>query len=240
MAARVEAQNVSKTYQLGDTEVHALRDVNLEIRSGEFVALLGPSGSGKSSLLHILGAMDRPSSGSVLLDGRDISAISDAERTELRLRRIGFVFQTFNLIPTLTALENVALPMRLAGMSKRKRTARASLLLGKVGLADRAGHLPRQLSGGQRQRVAIARALANDPGLILADEPTGNLDTEAGRAVLEVLGALHDEGVALVLVTHNPAMAERADKVLAVCDGKLATTLGTDASGHYRPEDPTG
>ncbi len=223
MAALIEARDVWKTYHLGDVEVHALREVSLEVHPGAFVALLGPSGSGKSSLLHILGAMDRPTRGNVCLEGQDISTLSPTAQAELRLWRIGFIFQTFNLIPTLTALENVALPMRLAGMGKRKRTGRASHLLETVGLVDRAEHLPKQLSGGQRQRVAVARALANDPALILADEPTGNLDTESGQAVLDLLETVHDQGVTVVMVTHNPELIEHADNVVTIRDGHVAT-----------------
>jgi len=210
-----------KTYAMGEHPVHALRGVTATVHAGEFALLLGPSGSGKSSRLHILGAMDHPSRGGVEFEGREISGLSTREQTRLRLTRIGFVFQTFNLMPTLSALENVALPMRLAGVGRRERLERALGLLGRVGLEDRAAHLPRQLSGGQRQRVAIARALANDPALILADEPTGNLDSEAGAQVMEILKGLHRDGRTIILVTHNAEFTALADRVLRMRDGQL-------------------
>jgi len=217
----ITMHDVWKTYPLGDTDVHALRGVSGTIEAGEFAVLLGPSGSGKSSLLHILGAMDRPTQGKVEFEGLDISRLSGREQTQLRLKRIGFVFQTFNLMPTLTALENVALPMRLAGAGKRQRLDRAQHLLERVGLGDRARHLPRQLSGGQRQRVAIARALANDPAVILADEPTGNLDSESGAQVVNILKDLHQEGRTILMVTHNAEFSSLADRVLRMRDGQL-------------------
>lgn len=218
----ITIQDVWKTYPLGDTKVHALRGVSGTIQAGEFTLLLGPSGSGKSSLLHIIGAMDRPTQGKVEFEGVDISRLSARTQTHLRLKRIGFIFQTFNLMPTLSALENVALPMRLAGKGKRERLERAKQLLERVGLADRAGHLPRQLSGGQRQRVAIARALANDPAVILADEPTGNLDSESGTQIVNILKELHQEGHTILMVTHNVEFANLADRVLRMRDGQLA------------------
>lgn len=217
----ITVHDVWKTYPLGDTCVQALRGVSVRIEPGEFALLLGPSGSGKSSLLHILGAMDRPTRGQLEFQGRDISRLSGREQTHLRLNRIGFIFQTFNLMPTLTALENVALPMRLAGVGRRERLERAQHLLHRVGLGDRGRHLPRQLSGGQRQRVAIARALANEPAVILADEPTGNLDSESGAQVIDILKELHREGRTILMVTHNAEFAPLADRLLRMRDGQL-------------------
>ena len=246
MGSAIEVRDVWKTYELGEHGVHALRGVSMRIDAGEFVALLGPSGSGKSSLLHILGAMDRPSAGTVRLEGEEISALPAARQTALRLRRIGFVFQTFNLMPTLTALENVALPMRLAGVVGRRRSERAADLLERVGLADRAGQLPRQLSGGQRQSVAIAPALANDPSLILAndpslilaDEPTGNLDSESGEFVLEILKTLHAGRATIVMVTHNPEMARYAERTITMRDGRLKESRPPVSDTTDEPQSP--
>jgi putative ABC transport system ATP-binding protein len=226
----ISLRDVWKNYALDGWTIDALRGVDLEIAAGEFVVLLGPSGSGKSTLLHLVGAMDRPTRGTILLDGRDISSLPAIEQAELRLRRIGFVFQTFNLISTLNARDNVSLPMRLAGVGRRQRAKRAVQLLEMVGLAERAMHLPRQLSGGQRQRVAIARALANDPALILADEPTGNLDTESGSAVMQLLRATQRRGTTVLLVTHDLGLIEDFDRVLVIRDGRLEPVASWTAS----------
>jgi putative ABC transport system ATP-binding protein len=223
MTAIVEAVGLSKTYGTNGVAVEAVRGIDLAIDPGEFVALIGPSGSGKSSLLHMIGAMDRPTAGDVLFEGRSLAQLSEAELSELRARRIGFVFQTFNLLPTLTAAENVELAMRLAGVSRKARQSRARALLEQVGLADRATHRPNRLSGGERQRVAIARALANRPALVLADEPTGNLDSQTGAAILELLRSVcADEGRTVVMVTHDREAAACADRVVAILDGRIA------------------
>jgi putative ABC transport system ATP-binding protein len=191
------------------------------VEKGEFVAVVGPSGSGKSTLLHLLGAMDTPTAGEVRLSGRDLAQMNDAARTRLRRLQIGFVFQTFNLLPTLSAQENVEIPMRLAGVPARERRARAVELLERIGLGPRAGHLPRQLSGGERQRVAIGRALANRPALILADEPTGNLDSVTGESIVGLLHQLNREGQTIVLVTHNLDIVNQAGRVLRMKDGLI-------------------
>jgi putative ABC transport system ATP-binding protein len=205
------------------TGVEALRGVNLAVEPGEFVALVGPSGSGKSTLLHLLGAMDTPTRGEVVFEGKNLAAFSDGERTQLRCRQIGFVFQTFNLLPTLTAFQNVELPLRLARVPTRERIPRARELLIQVGLGARTNHLPRQLSGGERQRVAIARALANHPKLLLADEPTGNLDSVTGKETIALLQEVHRAGQTIMLVTHNADVAAQANRVLHVRDGVIGT-----------------
>lgn len=221
MATLVETHDLWKIYPMDGTRVEALRGVNLTVGAGEFVALAGPSGSGKSTLLHLIGAMDTPTRGEVRLNGHSLAQMSDAKRTRLRCREIGFVFQTFNLLPTLSALENVEIALRLAGVPGRERRARAVELLERVGLGERLRHLPRQLSGGERQRVAVARALANQPALLLADEPTGNLDSATGESIVALLRQLNTEGQTIVLVTHNPEVATQAGRVIQMRDGKL-------------------
>jgi len=221
----VEARELRKTYRLDKVEVEALRGVDLIVAEGEFVAIVGPSGSGKSTLLHILGLVDTPTSGQVLLHGRTVSPLSDGERTKLRLIEIGFVFQTFNLLPTLTAFGNVEIVLRLAGMPGTARKGKAKELLEKVGLGHRLNHLPKELSGGERQRVAIARALANSPKLILADEPTGNLDSAAGMAIAELFRVLNKDGQTIVLVTHNREIAQHASRIVVMRDGQIVGTL---------------
>jgi len=212
-------ERVTKAYRMGQVEVLALRGVDLELAEGEFLAIMGPSGSGKSTLLHIAGLLDRPTSGRVLWQGEDVTGLRSARLAELRGRHIGFVFQTFNLIPTLTAQENVELPLVFQGVPAGERRKRAGELLAAVGLSARARHRPGQLSGGERQRVAIARALAADPKLILADEPTGNLDSTSGREILALLAELNGAGKTLVLVTHDAEAASVAKEVLRMRDG---------------------
>ena len=218
----IETHDLWKVYRMDGTRVEALRGVNLVVEAGEFVALVGPSGSGKSTLLHLMGAMDTPTRGEVHLHGHNLAYTSDAERTRLRCREVGFVFQAFNLLPTLSALENVEIALRLAGISRRERRARATELLERTGLGERVDHLPRQLSGGERQRVAIARALANQPALLLADEPTGNLDSATGQTIAGLLRQFNAEGQTIVLVTHDPEVAAQAGRVMRLRDGKLA------------------
>ncbi len=217
----IKLENVRKVYPMGDTLVQALRGLTLEIRKGEFVAVMGPSGSGKSTLLHLLGCLDLPSDGKILLQDVDVSRLAEDHLAQVRGMQIGFVFQTFHLIPTLSALENVELPLLFQRVPRAQRRVRAQELLQKVGMADRMHHKPAQLSGGERQRVAIARALAADPEIILADEPTGNLDSASGKAVLELLSQLHREGKTIILVTHNPEAAEYADRIVRLRDGQL-------------------
>ena len=220
--AIIELKNVWKIYQMEDVEVQALRGVDLKIKKEEFTAIMGPSGSGKSTLLQMIGVLDRPTSGKIYLDGVDISRLNDSELARLRGEKIGFVFQFFNLYPTLTARENIELPMLILERDKNERKIKASKLLKTVGLENRAEHLPSQLSGGERQRIAIARALANDPPLILADEPTGNLDTKAGYEIIEFLNKLQeDEKVTVVMVTHEPDIAKYAERTIHLKDGKI-------------------
>jgi putative ABC transport system ATP-binding protein len=218
----IEAIGVSRSYRQGDTEVTALAHVDLAVAAGELVALTGPSGSGKSTLLHILGALDRPDGGEVLLEGVPLSERSDAELSLVRRRRLGFVLQFFSLLPTLSALENAAFPMLLDGEDEALERARECL--GDVGLAQRADHRPAQLSGGEQQRVAIARALAPRPAVILADEPTGNLDSATGKEILEILRAAADRGQTIVMATHDAAAASYADRIERMADGRLETS----------------
>jgi putative ABC transport system ATP-binding protein len=217
----ITLKNASREYGEGNKSVPAVRDVSVEIQAGSFVTIVGASGSGKSTLLHLMGALDRPTSGAVLLEGKDLGKMSDDERTLTRRDRIGFVFQFFNLLPTLTAAENVALPARLAGRSSSTTRQRATELLERVGLSARAGHRPDQLSGGEMQRVAIARALMMDPPVLLADEPTGNLDSTTGVSILELLRGAVEAHRTVVLVTHDGAVARKGDRMLTMADGKL-------------------
>ncbi|MEM4497984.1 MAG: ABC transporter ATP-binding protein [Nitrososphaerota archaeon] len=216
----IKFENVWKIYRLGKVEVPALRGLSLEIKRGEHVAIMGPSGSGKSTFLHLAGALDRPTRGRVLIEGRDPSRMSDEELSRLRNRLIGFVFQTFNLIPRLTALENVMLPLAIKGVNGEERVRRAREALERVGLAHRINHRPMELSGGEQQRVAIARAIVTDPRIILADEPTGNLDSASAAEVVELLTRLNrDLGITLVVVTHNPETASPAGRIVRMRDG---------------------
>jgi len=217
-----EFRKVRKEYPMGDTVVKALDDVDLSIGEGEFVAVIGPSGSGKSTLMHIMGFMDQPTHGKILFDGQDMSKLSSNERAKVRSQKIGFVFQAFNLLPRLSVLENTALPLHYAHAPAKEVRERAERVLDMVGLQERIDHHPNQLSGGQRQRVAIARALINEPRLILADEPTGNLDSENAQLILGLFDRLHTEGKTIVLVTHDEAVASHAGRRVWVQDGKTA------------------
>jgi len=220
-AAIVEARNVSRIFPMPAGPVAALRDVVLQIRAGEYVGIVGPSGCGKSTLLHVLGLVDVPTSGDVLFLDRDVRALSDAARSGLRLKEIGFIFQRFFLLPMLTAAENVELPQAEAGVARAERRARTRELLDYVGLSARAGHRPSELSGGEMQRVAIARALANRPRLLLADEPTGELDQTTGQQIVGLIDRLHADGMAVVVVTHAPAVAARAARLVRMRDGRI-------------------
>ncbi len=217
----IEIAGVSRTFQVGGQPVRALRTIDLKFADGEYAAIMGPSGSGKSTLLHILGLLDRPDSGHYRLDGLETTEIDEERRAQLRRDRIGFVFQSFHLIPRLSAAENVELPLVLAGLAPAQRRERVSRILAAVGLADRAHHRPDQLSGGQRQRVAIARATIMEPGLILADEPTGNLDRASGREVMETLEALNANGLTLLIVTHDAELGARAQRRIRMDDGAI-------------------
>ncbi len=216
----IEIAELTKVYGMGDVAVHALRGVNLQVNAGEFVAIMGPSGSGKSTLMNILGCLDRPTDGHYVLDGEDVSRLSRNERADIRRQKLGFIFQFFALIPTLTAYENVEMPLLLTGNGTADRQARVNELLSSVGLADRADHRPDQLSGGEQQRVAVARALATRPSLILADEPTANLDTANGEAVMQTMSRLNQEtGVTFVFATHDPRVVKFARRVVTLQDG---------------------
>jgi len=219
----IRAVNLTRTYQVGESTVEALRSVNLRVGKGQFVALVGPSGSGKSTLLNLVGGLDHPTSGQLWVDGEELSASKEKALTEHRRRRVGFVFQSFNLLPRLTAVENVALPLMFVGSAERDRIERAGQLLAQVGLSDRLHHRPTQLSGGEQQRVAIARALVNSPAIILADEPTGNIDTATGAEIMALLRRLNrEQGVTLLLVTHDPEAASFADRIIQLRDGQIA------------------
>jgi putative ABC transport system ATP-binding protein len=221
----MELRDVTKVYQQGRRSVQAVRGVSLQIAAGELVAIMGPSGSGKSTLLHLLGALDTPTSGQALFDGRDLQTMSDRERSLLRRNRIGFVFQFFNLLPTLTASENVALPLLLAGQGRGRARKTAEQTLERVGLRDRADHFPEELSGGEMQRVAIARALVSDPEAVLCDEPTGNLDSASAKEILALLRSLPESGRrTVVMVTHDPAAAAYGDRVVHIRDGLIETS----------------
>jgi putative ABC transport system ATP-binding protein len=220
-AWQIELAGIERVFHLGDTEVHALRAVDLAVASGEYLAVMGPSGSGKSTLLNLLGLLDRPNAGSYRLEGRDITTLSPDEQATVRSERIGFVFQSFHLVPRLTAAENIALPMVLAGLAPAERERRVKTALAEYGLENRAGHRPDQLSGGQRQRVAIARATIMRPAMILADEPTGNLDRATGEEVIHLLESLNASGVTLIMVTHDPVLGARAKRRIGMEDGRI-------------------
>lgn len=223
--------NVQKDYMNGDISVQALRRVNLQVERGEYVAIVGPSGSGKSTLMHIIGLLDRPSAGEYWLNGEEVSQLSDARLAELRNRSIGFVFQSFNLLPRLNAVDNVALPLIYSGVSAGERSRRARKALEDVGLADRMHHRPNEMSGGQRQRVAIARALVTAPPILLADEPTGNLDTKSGQEIMALLENLNRSGITVALVTHDRGIAERARRVVSFLDGEIISDTQVSSGG---------
>jgi putative ABC transport system ATP-binding protein len=217
----IETRDLWKTYVMGDEEIHALRGVAIGIERGEYVAIMGPSGSGKSTLMNLIGCLDTPTKGSYLLNGKEVAAMNDDELARIRNEEIGFVFQTFNLLPRATALHNVELPLVYAGVPGKVRQERAKAALDKVELTQRASHRPNELSGGQRQRVAIARALVNDPSILLADEPTGNLDSKTGTEIMSLFDRLHESGNTIILVTHEPEIAAHAHRVISIRDGQV-------------------
>ncbi len=217
----IEAKGLTKVYKMGKTEVHALRGADLQVEEQEYVAIMGPSGSGKSTLMHILGCLDTPSSGTYFFGGREIENLAEDVLAQIRNREVGFVFQTFNLLPRLRTSENVELPLLYSGMKPRERRRRALEILEKVGLSGRANHRPTELSGGERQRVAIARALIGNPKVIFADEPTGNLDTKTGSEIMALFGSLHKEGRTMIIVTHDAEVSKYADRVLGIRDGRM-------------------
>ena len=222
----IELSHIVKTYRMGDAQVNALSDVNLIVEKGEFVAVIGPSGSGKSTLMNIMGCLDRPSAGAYRLDGQNVETLGANELAAVRGRKIGFVFQGFQLLPRLTAMENVELPLMIAGIGAKERRRRAGDALARVGLDARMRHRPSQLSGGQQQRVAIARALVTDPPVLLADEPTGNLDSRSSQDVMDLLCTLNAQGRTVVLITHDPGVAARAGRQVRVKDGRLSAAAG--------------
>ncbi len=230
MSAIIQAQNLSKVYKTGDLETVALADVSFEIKKGEFVAIMGPSGSGKSTLMHIIGALDTPTSGTYTLDGEEVQKLSDDELSDIRNRKIGFIFQAFNLLPRTSALNNVMLPMRYAGIPKEERLKRAEKYLRMVGLGERLSHGSNQLSGGQQQRVAIARALAMNPSILLADEPTGNIASAQAEEIMDIFQKINQEGHTIVMITHEPDIAEHAKRVINIRDGRIAE----DSSKHMQ------
>lgn len=221
MSAVIQTRDVSKKYVMGSETIHALKSITIEIKRGEYVAFMGPSGSGKSTLMNIVGCLDTPSGGTYVLNGHDVSDLTENELAEIRNKEIGFVFQTFNLLPRQTSLENVALPLIYAGLGKEEREEKAMAALAGVGLAERARHKPNELSGGQRQRVAIARALVNDPSIILADEPTGNLDSKTSYSIMELFQELHDKGNTIIMVTHEEDIAGYAHRIVRLRDGLI-------------------
>jgi len=225
MNAVIEIKDVWKTYKIGSIYIHALRGMNFKVFKGEFVSIMGPSGSGKSTAMNMIGSLDIPSKGKIYLDGKDISSLTESDLATIRGRKIGFIFQQFNLINTLTAKENVMLPMIFQDVPLKEREERAESLLKKVGLGDRMNNRPSELSGGQQQRVAIARALANDPEVILADEPTGNLDSETGTQILHLLKELHKEGKTIIVVTHDDYIARQASRIEVLKDGRITKTI---------------
>jgi len=217
----IQFSKVSREFEVGDERVRALRDIDLEIRDGEYAAIMGPSGSGKSTMLNILGLLDRADQGQYFLDNQDTTALTEKKRAALRRQHFGFVFQSFHLVPRMTAAQNVELPLNLDGVSPRERRQRVRDALDAMGLSDRARHRPSQLSGGQRQRVAIARAMIMQPGVLLADEPTGNLDSTSGQEVIQALEALNQRGITLIIITHNPVIGERANRRIHMQDGAI-------------------
>jgi len=237
MNSIISVSELKKTYIMGPTQVHALKSITLDIDKNEYVALMGPSGSGKSTLMNLLGCLDTPSAGDYILNGTNVSTMTDGALAEVRNKEIGFVFQTFNLLPRLTALDNVALPLVYGGISKAARLEKARQVLTDVGLGDRVDHKPNELSGGQRQRVAIARALVNDPSIILADEPTGNLDTKTSIEIMGIFEKIHSRGNTVILVTHEPDIADHAHRIIRLRDGLVETDKRNE--NIVRADDPT-
>ncbi|MBU0495561.1 MAG: ABC transporter ATP-binding protein [Chloroflexi bacterium] len=236
----IDIQNLTKVYGMADVAVHALRGVDLQVKRGEFIAIMGPSGSGKSTLMNILGCLDRPTAGAYVLDGEDVSQLGKNDLAGVRNRKIGFIFQSYNLLPRLSALKNVILPLMYNGedhLTDEERRERAVAALESVGLSERMHHRPNELSGGQQQRVAVARALVNRPAIILADEPTGNLDTRAGVEIMELLKGLHDQGSTIVMVTHDQDCAVYAERIVHLLDGLIASD---ELNGHQSPAHPVG
>ncbi len=234
----IRVRNLRKTYRMGTEELHALHGVSLEVHRGEMVAIMGPSGSGKSTLMNILGCLDQPTEGEYFLDGEDVSKMDEDELASIRNRRVGFVFQSFNLLARTTALENVQLPLIYAGLSSKERRDRASEVLRSVGLGERMNHMPNELSGGQQQRVAVARALVNNPAIIMADEPTGNLDSRSGVEVMSILQTLNREkGITIILVTHDPRIAQHAKRIIHIFDGEIAReeTVAEPIQAQHQP-----
>ena len=219
----IQLKNVHKNYQMGESIVAAVDGVSLKINYGDFVAITGASGSGKSTMMNLVGALDLASKGNIYLDGENIETLEESELAQIRGRKIGFIFQSFNLVPTLNAKENIMLPMMFQDYSDEERNERAESLLAQVGLSPRKNHLPKELSGGERQRVAIARALANNPDVILADEPTGNLDSKTGKEIIEMFKKLNSQGKTIIMVTHDPEVAKQAKHIIRICDGKIVT-----------------
>lgn len=231
MSTVIEARKLTKIYPMGEEEVHALRGVSFSVRRNEYIAIMGPSGSGKSTLLHILGCLDRPTSGDLTIEGTNVLQATDNRLAEIRNRRIGFVFQNFNLMARATALENVELPLIYGGVRRKERRERALAALERVGLADRLHHRPTELSGGQRQRVAIARALVTEPAFILADEPTGSLDSKTSVQIMELFARLHQEGNTLLVITHNQSVAQEAQRIIELLDGRITSDSGQQGVG---------
>ena len=228
----VKVEDVTKTYQMGEVIVEALRGVSVEFKEGEYTAIMGPSGSGKSTLMNLLGCLDIPSSGRYLLNGQDVSEMSDDELSDIRGKQIGFIFQSFNLITQLSVVQNISVPLFYQGIPEKESIERASVLAESVGLGHRLNHVPTELSGGEQQRVAIARAMSNDPLIIMADEPTGNLDSKNGKEILKILDDLHEQGKTIIMVTHDPNMTEHTERVLRFRDGKLESDeVGGKANG---------
>lgn len=221
----IEIKNIKKAYVMGDEIIEAVKDISLNIKRNEYVALMGPSGSGKSTLMNLIGCLDTPTSGTYILNNQTVSELSDNELAEIRNKEIGFVFQTFNLLPRMTALENVAMPLIYAGKNKAERDAIAMQKLIDVGLGDRVTHKPNELSGGQRQRVAIARALVNNPSIILADEPTGNLDSKISEEIMQILKKIHEQGNTIILVTHEKDIAQHAHRIIKLLDGMIESDV---------------
>ena len=238
MSSMIAVKDLKKTYVMGMEKVHALQSVTVNIEKNEYVALMGPSGSGKSTLMNLLGCLDTPTAGQYFLNGINVSTMEDSDLAEVRNKEIGFVFQTFNLLPRLTALDNVALPLVYSGIGKSKRVEKARAALEAVGLGDRVDHKPNELSGGQRQRVAIARALVNDPAIILADEPTGNLDTKTSIEIMGIFEEIHKKGNTVILVTHEPDIAEHAHRIIRRRDGLVETDVrNKNVVSAYDPTD---